>query len=366
MKHRLIAINLPQFHPFPENDEWWGKGFTEWTNVAKARPRFKGHYQPHLPADTGFYDLRLPEARQMQADMAREAGIYGFCYYHYWFNGKQLMERPVNDMLKSGEPDFPFMLCWANENWARNWDGGTKDVLIEQNYSIKDDIEHMRYLCENVFGDKRYIKVDGKPFFVIYKPSLFPDIRKTVETWRKVASEYDIELYLGFMLGMNMAPKELLAAGFDVAVEFQPHFNFSHIYAMRKKWDWFTFRLKKKYIKWGVIDPLMNSVVWDYSDYVKTQCEQPAVNYKQFPCITPSWDNAPRRAGKVFWCLQNSTPQLYGQWLRHILKTFMPYSHEENFVFINAWNEWGEGNHLEPDQKWGCGYLEETKKVLNF
>ena len=169
---RLIAINLPQYHPFKENDEWWGKGFTEWTNVTKAKPRFRGHYQPHLPADMGFYDLRLPEVRQMQADLAKEYGIYGFCYYHYWFNGHRLMERPVSEILSSGEPDFPFMLCWANENWARNWDGGFKDILIEQNYSDDDDRNHMIYLCKEVFPDKRYIKVDGKPFFIIYKPKI--------------------------------------------------------------------------------------------------------------------------------------------------------------------------------------------------
>ena len=194
MKKRVIAINLPQFHPFPENDEWWGKGFTEWTNVTSSRPRFHGHYQPQLPTDTGFYDLRLPEARQMQADMAKEYGIYGFCYYHYWFNGKQLMERPVKEILSSGEPDFPFMLCWANENWARNWDGGFNKVLIAQNYSEEDDIAHMKYLCEKVFPDERYIKVDGKPVFCIYRPHYFPDMAQTIKTWREVASSYSMEI----------------------------------------------------------------------------------------------------------------------------------------------------------------------------
>ncbi len=364
MKHRLIAINLPQFHPFPENDEWWGKGFTEWTNVTKARPRFKGHYQPHLPADTGFYDLRLPEARQMQADLAKEYGIYGFCYYHYWFNGKQLMERPVNDILKSGEPDFPFMLCWANENWARNWDGGFKDVIMQQDYSLEDDIAHMKYLCENVFVDKRYIRVNGKPFFVIYKPSLFPNIKKTIEIWRMAAAEYGIELYLGFMLSMERSPEELLSEGFDVSIEFQPHFPSSQIYAKRHFWDWFKYWLKYNYFRRIEIAPLMKSIVWDYSDYVEIQCNRPSVSFKQYPGITPQWDNASRRIDKVFWCLNDSTPQLYGKWLKHILMNFNPYSNEENFVFINAWNEWAEGNHLEPDQKWGRGYLEETKRIL--
>lgn len=197
MNKRVIAIHLPQFHPFLENDEWWGKGFTEWTNVTKAKPRFLGHYQPHLPSDTGFYDLRLPEAREMQANMAREYGIYGFCYYHYWFNGKRLMDRPVKEILASGQPDFPFMLCWANENWSRNWDGKFRNILIEQHYSEEDDIEHMRYLCSKVFQDTRYIRIDGKPVFAIYRSNFFPNMKHTIDVWRKVAKEeYGIELYL--------------------------------------------------------------------------------------------------------------------------------------------------------------------------
>lgn len=361
MSHRLIAINLPQYHPFPENDEWWGKGFTEWTNVTKARPRFKDHYQPHLPADTGFYDLRLPEARQMQADMAREYGIYGFCYYHYWFNGKQLMERPVHDILESGEPDFPFMLCWANESWTRNWDGSNEDVLIEQSYSEEDDIAHMRYLCEKVFVDKRYIRIGNKPFFMIYRPELFTDIRHTIEIWRKTASEYGMELYLGFYRTISNTAEEYLQSGFDVSVEFQPRFE-RHPYAMNSPRTWFWYRVKKK-LRLSTT-PLMECDVCPYDEYVDRQCANPSVHYRQFPGITPQWDNSPRRVGKRFWALHGSTPQLYGKWLRHILHTFQPYSEEENFVFVNAWNEWAEGNHLEPDQKWGLGYLEETKKAI--
>ena len=175
---RIIAFYLPQYHPFPENDEWWGKGFTEWRNVVKARPLYRGHYQPHLPADLGFYDLRVPEVRQQQADMARMYGINGFCYYHYWFNGHQLMERPLEEMLSSGNPDFPFMLCWANENWTRAWDGGSRHILIAQNYSEEDDRAHIRYLLDNVFSDSRYIRVDGKPVFLIYRSMLFPNMKE--------------------------------------------------------------------------------------------------------------------------------------------------------------------------------------------
>lgn len=368
-KHRVIAINLPQYHPFKENNEWWGEGFTEWTNVVKARPRFRGHYQPHLPADTGFYDLRLPEARQMQADMARKYGIYGFCYYHYWFNGKQLMERPVNEILKSGEPDFPFMLCWANENWTKAWDGLNKDILIQQNYSNEDDIEHMRWLCKNVFSDKRYIRVDGKPVFAVYRIELFPDFSKTVETWRKVAKEeFGMDLYLinAQFAASPKGGKVLSDNGLDASYDFQP-FDWDKVYDIPRyryiksilwRIPWFNKQLfyKKKLNRL----PLVGS----YPKYVEEMKKQPMPNYKLFPCVCPSWDNSARRVGKTFYALANSTPLCFGEWLRDTLKRFVPYSKDENFVFINAWNEWAEGNHLEPDQKWGTAYLEEVKKAV--
>ena len=351
---RLIAINLPQYHPFKENDEWWGKGFTEWTNVTKAKPRFRGHYQPHLPADTGFYDLRLPEARKMQADLAKEYGIYGFCYYHYWFNGHRLMERPVSEILSSGEPDFPFMLCWANENWARNWDGGFKNVLIEQNYSDDDDRNHMIYLCKEVFPDKRYIKVDGKPFFTIYKPELFPNMKRTIDTWRTVAKEYGYELYLGFMENPRIDARKTLACGFDIAVDFQPT-NMGEF--LKGK-----FLIKKLFKK---IFHKPYSLILDYGHYIDYKISCPMPDYKQFPCVSPGWDNSSRRVNKPFMAFVHSTPQLFGKWLQATLNKFKPYGKDENFVFINAWNEWAEGNHLEPDQKWGRAYLEETRKVID-
>ena len=257
------------------------------------------------------------------------------------------------------------MLCWANENWARNWDGGFKDVLIKQEYSFEDDVAHMRYLCENVFVDKRYISVYGKPFFIVYRPSLFLDIQETIRIWRKTASEYGMELYLGFMNGWEKDQEIYLSSGFDVSVEFQPHFSSSHIYARRNMWNWFSYKLKTKLFHGANIDPLMESIVWDYSDFINSQCNRLAINHKEYPCVTPQWDNASRRTGSIFWCLDKSTPQLYGQWLRHVLKTFKPFSEDENFVFINAWNEWAEGNHLEPDQKWGRGYLEETMRAID-
>src|SRR5665647_256742 len=195
MKIRPIAMYLPQFHPIPENDEWWGKGFTEWTNVAKAKPLFKGHYQPHLPADLGFYDLRLEESRIAQAEMAKVNGIYGFCYYHYWFNGKRILERPFQEIFETGKPDFPFMLCWANENWTRTWDGGNHHILLEQKHSPEDDRNHIKALIP-YFKDSRYIRVDNKPVFSVYRASLFPDISNTIRIWREEAEKEGLELYI--------------------------------------------------------------------------------------------------------------------------------------------------------------------------
>lgn len=357
MDKRVIAINLPQFHPFKENDEWWGKGFTEWTNVTKAKPRFRGHYQPHLPSDTGFYDLRLPEARQMQADMARDAGIYGFCYYHYWFNGKRLMNRPIDEILASGEPDFPFMLCWANENWARNWAGGFQDVLIKQEYSEEDDIAHMKWLCENVFPDKRYIRVDGKPVFAIYRPKLFPNIGETINRWRKVASSYNMELYLiRVESDKDLGPDT--SNSFDASMDFQP--------LLMRGFDKFYKNMISKLLRRiGNTGSAHFNRIYSYESYVNYMLSQPMLKYKSYPCVSPGWDNSPRRVNKSFLAFIGSTPKLYGKWLDDVLTRFEPFSKEENFVFINAWNEWAEGNHLEPDQKWGHQYLDETKKAID-
>lgn len=359
MNKRLIAINLPQFHPFKENDEWWGKGFTEWTNVIKAKPRFKGHYQPHLPSETGFYDLRKPEMRQMQADMAKKYGIYGFCYYHYWFNGKRLMEQPVNEILASGQPNFPFMLCWANENWTRAWDGGNKEILIEQHYTKEDDIAHMEFLCQKIFSDSRYIRINNRPFFVVYRPELIPQIKETVKIWRETAAKHGFELYLGFMRADTVSRQMLIDSGFDISIDFQPHF------ILPRKW-WLDFNtlvncFRRRFLKKVPIKP----VLWDYKKYTQKACSDlECKKIKEFPGIVPCWDNSPRRIGREFFALKNSNPQLYGQWLSYILKHFTPFSKEENFIFINAWNEWAEGCHLEPDQKWERAYLEATKKAL--
>lgn len=354
---RLIAIHLPQFHPFKENDAWWGKGFTEWTNVAKARPRFRGHYQPHLPADTGFYDLRVPETRELQASLASEYGIEGFCYYHYWFNGHRLMKRPLDDLLSAQTPDFPFMYCWANENWTRAWDGGEKEILIKQEYSIDDDINHIQYLLDNVFSDPRYIKIDGKPVFAIYRSTRFPNIRETIKVWRNEAKKRGVELYLCRFESFNEAGAQYLDDGFDAAIDFTPHNFIAH----RKKYALFATIINK--ISAMVLNKEICSTTIPYKKYVNFSNTIKYNEYHKYPCITPMWDNSARRK-KNFFAFTESTPELYEQCLRNAILNFTPYTAEENLIFINAWNEWAEGNHLEPDIKWGRKYLEATYNAI--
>ncbi len=342
---RLLAFYLPQFYPIPENDEWWGKGFTEWTNVAKARPLFPGHYQPHIPADLGFYDLRLPEVRQAQADLAREYGIYGFVYYHYWLGGKRLLERPFNEVLASGKPDFPFCLCWANEPWTRAWDGRSSQVLMPQNYSEEDDLEHIRWLV-TAFQDRRYIRIHDKPLMLIYRANQLPDPLRTTTLWRKEARRSGIgELFLGRVESFPDEFGDPTQLGFDAAVEFQPDGS----------------NLAPKLADALFID----HEVFDYSVFVERQLRKPALPYKRFPGVTPGWDNAPRRpsGARIF---AGSNPTLYEKWLCAAIRKASQASPEERLVFVNAWNEWGEGNHLEPDLVFGRKYLEATKRALYY
>lgn len=356
MNKRVIAIYLPQFHPFPENDEWWGKGFTEWVNVTKARPRFPGHYQPHLPADLGFYDLRVPEIREQQAQMAKEAGIYGFCYYHYWFNGKLLMERPLKEVLESGKPDFPFMICWANENWTRAWDGGEKHILIKQDYTEEDARDHIKWLLPYL-KDSRYIRIDNKPVITIYRTNIIPNLDRMLQIWREEAAQIGLELYICRFESFGVAGKDHLTKGIDAAIDFQPlgkpHGQYfkSHLFA----------RLYNK-INHLLLNNRLPKMI-NYRRYVKFMEGQPQPNYKQYPCVTPMWDNTSRRKRNIIM-MTGSNPKLYGKWLNNVLNKFIPYSSEENLVFINAWNEWAEGNHLEPDRKWGKSYLIETKNAI--
>jgi lipopolysaccharide biosynthesis protein len=372
MKLRPIAIYLPQYHPIPENDEWWGKGFTEWTNVTKATPLYKGHYQPQLPTDLGFYDLRLPEVRQAQADLAKQYGIHGFCYYHYWFNGRRILERPFQEVFESGKPDFPFMLCWANENWTRVWDGGENKILLKQNYSEQDDINHIRALIP-YFKDARYIRVDGKPVFSIYRSTELPNIKRTIEIWRQEAQKEGLELYICRFENHGALGAHYLEAGFDASIDFPPYGNSRNKYSFNEtnKKSLAARIISRVKFKQGnpfnrnksTMAHLYNWI--DYEKYVDFILETSAEDYKCFPGITPSWDNSARKR-KNFFIMKNSSPEYYKKWLSHIVKNFPSAfkSKEENFIFINAWNEWAEGNHLEPCIKWGRGYLDATKSVM--
>lgn len=346
---RSIAFYLPQYHPISENDEWWGKGFTEWTNVTKAKPNFVDHYQPHMPGEFGFYDLRLPEIREQQVNLAKEYGIYGFCYYYYWFNGKRLLHRPLDEILATGRPDFPFCVCWANENWTRTWDGQDSHVLIAQNHSTEDDIAFIQSLFP-ALRDSRYVRIGGKPLILVYKVALLPNPEQTAIVWRDQCRTARIgEIYLACVHNnanpeLNVDPRTI---GFDAAVEFPP--------------------LGK-----GVIAPtprhLLNKkfrgLCYDYMATAKNIVLGRCPPFTFFRGVMPSWDNTARRqdSGHIFL---GASPEGYGRWLESAAEwTARMHVGDERIVFINAWNEWAEGNHLEPDQKYGRAYLEATRAVM--
>jgi lipopolysaccharide biosynthesis protein len=332
---RLIAFYLPQFHPIPENDAWWGRGFTEWTNVGKAKPLFEGHYQPHLPAHLGFYDLRLPEARAAQAAMAEQYGIEGFCYWHYWFAGQRLLERPFNEVLASGEPGLPFCLAWANETWSRRWLGEEKDILVKQTYSREDDLAHVRWLLK-AFADPRYIRINGRPLFAIYRPLNLPDACRTTDVFRSECERHGLpEPYL---VGINAhAERDYRDLGFDSTLDFEPQL--------------------------GLLDGTFDQGIKVY-DYVAARRKMTSRvrDYPVYPCIFVRWDNSPRRGenGIVF---VNSTPENFERGLKEVVESVVHKPLDNRLVFVNAWNEWAEGNHLEPDLKYGLQYLEAVRRV---
>jgi hypothetical protein len=350
---RLIAFYLPQYHPIPENDAWWGKGFTEWANVTAARPVFPGHYQPHLPADLGFYDLRLAEVREAQAQLARNYGINGFCYYYYYFNGKRLLNRPLDENLSSGKPDFPFCICWANENWTRRWDGNDCHILIEQHHSTEDDIHFILQLIP-VLKDKRYIRVNNKLLLLIYRVDRMGNPQKTAECWRDILKkEINEDLYL---CAVNNFVKDInpTLIGFDGTVQFPLDFHPD-------------FRIDNKMFATSNdfnIEAIKDHWILDYPSIINNMVSMEKPSYKFFRGVFPSWDNTPRRQNSSAIFI-NSSPELYKLFLQATLaRTRAEQSGEEQLVFINAWNEWAEGACLEPDQKYGLRWLEVTKEAL--
>jgi lipopolysaccharide biosynthesis protein len=353
---RYLGFYLPQFHPIPENDDWWGPGFTEWTNVVQGRPLFRGHQQPHVPRDLGFYDLRLPEVRAAHAEVAAKHGIDGFCYYHYWFDGRRLLDRPFREVLETGEPDLPFCLCWANENWTRMWNGDATDVLIAQTYSPEDDVRHIRWLAA-AFADPRYIRVAGRPVLLVYRPRNLPDPRRTADTWRTEAVRLGVgEPYLCAVESLAPDGGTPAGLGFDAAVQFAPNFS-----TMAAPAEPLLRRAVRRYVRPS--SPFRANRVLDYDVLAQRMLADPDPPYLRFPGVTPGFDNSPRRRNGGATILTGSTPGRYEVWLRAAVARFQPPSPEENLFFVNAWNEWAEGNHMEPDLRWGTAYLEAHARV---
>ena len=381
MKPRIIALYLPQFHPIPENDEWWGPGFTEWTNVVKAKPSFRGHVQPKIPADLGFYDLRLPETREQQAQLAREAGIEGFCYYHYWFGGKQLLERPFNEVLASGKPDFPFCICWANHSWSnKTWNRKSNvqknSMLIEQVYpGDQDDEEHFLSLL-SAFKDPRYITIDGKPLFFLYSPWTHSRLKEWITNWRRLAQEHGLKgLYLVGMCDSVLTFKlnadgtrsltipnlkssadifqSVLDMGFDAVNSFG-----------RRRGELLS---KGKYT--DLAKTVMRKVglpIGAYYDYAKTVKGFFAPEDKWenvFPTILSQWDRSPR-AASYDGIYVGATPEKFERHIKDALEVIKEKTPEHQVLILKSWNEWGEGNYVEPDLEFGHGWLDAVRNAI--
>jgi lipopolysaccharide biosynthesis protein len=343
---RAIAFHLSQFHPIPENDRWWGRGFTEWANVTRARPNFEGHYQPHLPSELGFYDLRLAETREQQAALARAYGIHGFCYYYYWFAGKRLLERPVEEMHASGKPDFPYCFCWANENWTRRWDGADQEVLIAQHPSRADDERLVRDLLPH-FRDPRYVRVGGKPLFMVYRVGVLPDVRASASIWRAVCRREGIgDLYLCAAKTYDTGDPALYE--FDAVVEFPPH----------------GVRTPPINAQIDLANPDFSGQIVDYRQFVLDSLARTDPTFRVHRTVMTGWDNTARRPNHALTFV-NATPEIYELWLREIVaRTCETHDGDARLIFINAWNEWAEAAHLEPDRRFGRQFLEATHRAL--
>ncbi|UWZ78167.1 glycoside hydrolase family 99-like domain-containing protein [Geoalkalibacter halelectricus] len=343
---RLISFYLPQFHPIPENDQWWGKGFTEWTNVSKAVPQFLGHYQPRLPGEFGFYDLRIPEILPRQAALAKSYGLSGFCFYFYWFGGKTLLEHPIELFLENKDIDFEFCLCWANENWTKTWDGLERDILIAQNHSPEDDIDFIAHI-KKYLSDPRYVRIEGKPVLLVYRPKLLPDAAQTANRWRDWCRKNGVgEIYLVSV--QSFEKDNPLFLGFDAATEFPPG----------------QARISNIVRSVDVLNPKFSGKVFDYRDLARRFKNRTESDYPLFKAVCPGWDNEARRPGRgrVF---HFSSPEIYAEWLEDSCKLTMKKDSEERMLFVNAWNEWAEGAYLEPDRKFGYAYLQATLDVVN-
>ena len=349
---KLIAFYLPQFHTIPENDEWWGKGFTEWANVTRAVPQIKGQYQPQLPDELGFYDLSNNDIFYKQIELAKKYGIYGFCFYYYWFSGKRLLEKPIFNYLNDKNLDFPFMLCWANEPWTRAWDGSEKEVIMSQSFEEEDYLKFIEDIMP-FFKDERYIKINNSPLLIIYRPQYFPkeSMNAAIEVWKDYVKQNGFEdLYL-----INAESQDFDSDNkydnFDASVQF------------------FSYKMQKRWIKDEnavILNPEFTGRVYDLEAFVKGKTYLEDYDYTLYRTVMPSWDNTARTLSNAM-IFNNSSPEVYKEWLKNIIEyTKKNFSKNNRYIFVNAWNEWAEGNHLEPDRKYGFAYLEATLDALTI
>lgn len=352
-KTRLIAFYLPQYYPTPENDLWWEPGFTEWTNVAKAKPLFRGHYQPRIPRDLNFYDLRVPETREKQAELAKEAGVEGFCYWHYWFAGRRLLDRVFTEVVESGKPDYPFCLCWANHSWyQKTWDPKKPNkLLIEQTYPGEQDyINHFNAMLP-AFNDKRYMKVDGKLIFGIFDSDNVKDFALMKRIWNKMAKDNGLSgfYFFGFCQGEHRLEKTQ-AQGYDSIV-------YDHMPTVFKSLNETLFH---KFVRHLFKKP----VTLPYSKYIEEATKYFELHPSLIPCLLPNFDHSPRSAQNGI-IMVNDSPRMWYKYCSDVRKLRENVEDKENLIFIKAWNEWGEGNYMEPDQRFGKRIIEATHNAFS-
>lgn len=348
-KAHVVAFYLPQYHPIHENNEWWGKGFTEWTNVAKAKPLFHGHYQPIIPADLGFYDLRVPEVREEQAQMAKDAGIDAFCYWHYWFgNGKELLERPFNEVVASGKPDFPFCIGWANHSWMKKlWNKDVsrfcQDLLIEQKYPGIEDITAHFYSLLPAFKDKRYYHIDGKLPFLVFSPTTMPDTKMFMDTWQDLAKKNGLPPFYFIGQGDERQIKDPVYKMYDA----------TNIESIR---TFFNQSRLRRLIAYTIKHPITQP----YKAILKKYDMNTLKREDIIPTLYPNWDNTPR-IGYIGTVFTNPDPRIFKQHIQQIINNT---GRKDKLIFLKSWNEWGEGNYVEPCLKYGHGYLNALKECI--
>lgn len=361
---KTIAFYLPQFHTIPENDKWWGKGFTEWTNVKKARPLYEGHYQPRVPMNENYYNLLDINTMKWQVKLAQEYGLYGFCFYHYWFNGKMLLEKPLDMYLKNKELNLPFCLCWANENWTNGWAAQHPRILIEQNEGTKEKWkEHFEYFLP-FFRDERYIKENGKPLLIIYKPDIFSHIKNMLEYWNTLSIKEGLP---GLIFASQLSPENPETSCFDMHIEYQPTNVYIEMVKTRntllKKLKHF---IKSNTIKYFHIDiegwKVQKLQRFNYDEIWERILSIPVISNKQIPGAFVDWDNTARKKRRGY-IIENASPEKFKMYFSKQIKNTKE-NYKKDYIFLFAWNEWAESGYLEPDEKYKYKYLEALREAL--